>query len=225
MIFGNAQPTRSRRKRRPRGRGGAPGFTLIEAALTTVIVGTGVLAIVAAQQAYHQKNDWAAKSGSAMLLANEIRELTLTLPTANPLAAEDWTGPEAGEGGFDTGGTLVDGTNPGLIVQYNFNDLEDFVGDVDGNVSTLDFNPPINARQQVLGREDGIVISGGAEYNPWLNWTQRVTIENVGEENIGGFATFLGSTNMFRVTVTMLYARQPSDEPTAMTELRWIITQ
>jgi len=38
----------------------AKGFTLMEAALTTVIVGVGVLSIVEAQQAYHQKNDWAA---------------------------------------------------------------------------------------------------------------------------------------------------------------------
>ena len=56
------------------------GFTLIEAALTTVIIGTGVLAIVGAQQAYHQKNAWAQRTGTAMLLANEIREMTMPLP-------------------------------------------------------------------------------------------------------------------------------------------------
>ena len=40
------------------------GFTLIEAALTTAIVGTGVLSIMAAQQAYLRKNDWAQRAGT-----------------------------------------------------------------------------------------------------------------------------------------------------------------
>ena len=60
------------------------GFTLIEASLTTVIIGTGVLAILAAQQAYHRKNDWAQRTGTAVLLANEIRELTLPMPQHDP---------------------------------------------------------------------------------------------------------------------------------------------
>ena len=36
------------------------GFTLIESALATIIVGVGVLSIVAAQQSFHQKNSWSS---------------------------------------------------------------------------------------------------------------------------------------------------------------------
>jgi hypothetical protein len=225
MDFWNTQLTRSRRKRRPRGKGGAPGFTLIEAALTTVIVGTGVLAIVAAQQAYHQKNDWAAKSGTAMLLANEVRELSLTLPMQDPLSPEDWAGAEVGEGGFDDTNELIPPGDPGFVVRYNLNDLEDFVFNVSGNISSIDFSPPINARQQVLGREDGVVMQNGEENNPWLNWTQRVMIENVDEGDLGGFAYTLGSTNMLRITVTMLYQKPGATAPIPLTTLRWIITE
>lgn len=77
------------RRRRHQG-----GFTLIEAALTTVIVGTGVLAIVAAQQAYHQKNQWAKRAGTGMLLANELRELMATLPMRDPISQANHIGPE-----------------------------------------------------------------------------------------------------------------------------------
>ena len=58
-------PTRPRRRRRPVPRTRS-GFTLIETALATVIVGLGVIAIIAAQQAFHQQNgwprDWATRS-------------------------------------------------------------------------------------------------------------------------------------------------------------------
>ena len=73
------------------------GFTLIEASLTTIIVGTGVLAILAAQQAFHKKNDWAQRSGTAMLLANELREFTLSLPQHDPITGDTNMGPELGE--------------------------------------------------------------------------------------------------------------------------------
>lgn len=61
------------------------GFTLIEAALATVIVGVGVLAIVEAQQSFHRKNLWAVQSGVATRLGNEIREMTLNLPRHDPV--------------------------------------------------------------------------------------------------------------------------------------------
>jgi hypothetical protein len=112
--------------RAPRSR----GFTLIEASLTTVIVGVGVLSIVSAQQAYHQQNDIAVRMGTALMLANEIRELTLGLPQHDPIYGNATWGPETGET---------------TVAQYN--DLDDFAGS-NGTGTTI--TPPINALRQTI---------------------------------------------------------------------------
>lgn len=114
----------------PPGRGKA-GFTLIEAALATVIVGTGVLAMLAVQQAYHMKNSWAQRTGTAMLLANEIRELTLTMPLYDPIYGRTQLGPAEGQ------------------TSATFNDVCDFAGNiVNGQAEGTTLSPPINALRQ-----------------------------------------------------------------------------
>ena len=75
------------------------GFTLIEAALATVIIGTGVLAIVLAQQAFHKQNRWALKASTGMRLAGEIRELMMNLPRHDPVTGTETWGPEGNESG------------------------------------------------------------------------------------------------------------------------------
>ena len=50
------------------------GFTLVETALATVIIGTGVLAMISAQQVLLEKNNWSTMANTATLLGNEIRE-------------------------------------------------------------------------------------------------------------------------------------------------------
>jgi hypothetical protein len=52
-----------------------------------------VLAILAAQQAFHKKNDWASRNGTAMQLANELRELTMVLPKHDPFTGLANMGP------------------------------------------------------------------------------------------------------------------------------------
>ncbi len=175
------------------------GFTLIEAALTTVIVGTGVLSIVAAQQAYHQKNDWAQRSGTAMLLANELRELTMPLPVYDPITGQAFIGPEPGEAGID-----------------DYDDLDDFAGvSLDGGVTYpgLTFNPPIDA----LGRT----------INDLTGWTQQVTVEGVLEENIGSGVTLNPGTagTLTRLTVNVLYQGPNDPAPNSVTQLTWVAGQ
>ncbi len=174
------------------------GFTLIEAALTTVIVGTGVLAIVGAQQAYHQKNDWAQRTGTAMLLANEVRELTLPLPVFDPITGLAFVGPEPGE-------TTVD----------DYDDLDDFAGvSPDGGVTFpgLTFDPPIDALRRPIVDMPG--------------WSQSVTVVSVFEDDIASTAPIpLGTTPMLRLTVDVLY--QGPNDPSAqtITQLSWVIGQ
>lgn len=61
------------------------GFTLLETALATVIIGVGVLALVEAQQAFLRSNSWSTQAATATYLANEIRELTRKLPKHDPV--------------------------------------------------------------------------------------------------------------------------------------------
>ena len=70
------------------------GFTLIETALATVIVGVGVLAMVSAQMAFHQKNAWSTHASIATHLGNEIREMTWNLPRHDPVTGDAFWGPE-----------------------------------------------------------------------------------------------------------------------------------
>ena len=77
------QPAK-RRRRSPRHH----GFTLIETALATVIVGVGVLAMVSAQSAFHQKNAWAMHTSIATHLGGEIREMTWNLPQHDPVTGD-----------------------------------------------------------------------------------------------------------------------------------------
>src|SRR5205085_2463013 len=70
---------------RQRRQAGARGFTLIETALATVIIGVGVLALLEAQQAFMKSNDWSTQAATATYLANEIREMTRKLPRHDPV--------------------------------------------------------------------------------------------------------------------------------------------
>jgi len=171
------------------------GFTLIEAALTTVIVGTGVLAIIAAQQAYHMKNNWATRTTTGMLLANEVREMTLGMPLHDPITGKTNLGPEGDES------TVV-----------AFDDLDDFAGVVtSGQGAGTTFDPPINALRQDIGDLNG--------------WSQRVTVESVLPDYIdAAFTQNLGSTDVMRVTVDVFYQAPDKAAPEPITRLTWVVT-
>ena len=122
-----AERTNLSRKTRPRLR--TARFSLIEAALATVIGATGVLAIVSAQQAFHQKNGWAQRRGTAMLLANELRELKLPLRTHDLITGTQNMGVEANESVVnsddldDFTGTVTNGFGDGIMLDSQINVL------------------------------------------------------------------------------------------------------
>ena len=189
-------PTRpSKQGTHTRSRRQGAGFTLIEAALTTVIVGVGVLSILAAQQAYHKKNDWAQRTGTGMLLANELRELTLTLPMHDPITGDTNMGLEAGE-----------------LVPADYDDLDDFAGVVDenGNGAGIVFDPPINGLGQPVAEIDG--------------WSQQIRVENVLPDNISSiFTQPLGTTDLMRIVVTVRYQGPNDNQPMTMAQLGWVV--
>jgi type II secretory pathway pseudopilin PulG len=130
------------------------GFTLIETALATIIIGVGVLALVAAQQGFHQQNNWSTHASIALNLGNEIREMTLNLPQRDPVTGTLNWGPDAGE-------TFLG----------DYDDLDDFDGDGNGiRFSAADGNGPVNARREIISHMDG--------------WSQTVRVFNVNPLNI-----------------------------------------
>ncbi|HMB94431.1 MAG TPA: hypothetical protein VKK61_00165 [Tepidisphaeraceae bacterium] len=104
----------------------ARGFTLIEAALTTVIVGVGIVATMGLFAACSTQNIASSQMTTAMMLANNVHEAVVGLSFADPTSGHKIFGPEAGE----------------KLATYN--DIDDFDGS--------SFNPPIDAqRNKVVG--------------------------------------------------------------------------
>jgi len=125
------------------------GFTLIESALATVIIGVGVLAMVAAQEALHKKNEWSTHASIASQLGNELREMTFNLPRHDPVTNQAFWGIEPNESWVG-----------------DFDDVDDFDGDGDGlSFSATDGSGPINAQREVIPNMAG--------------WTQTVFVRNV----------------------------------------------
>ncbi len=108
------------RERAPRRR---RGFTLIESALVTIIVGTGVVAVMQLLAVGSVSTRQSQNLTTAVHLANQIHELSLGLAFADPADPTHW-GPSTGE----------------TLATY------DDVTDLDGQT----YSPPIDARRQTL---------------------------------------------------------------------------
>lgn len=189
------------------------GFTLIEAALATIIISTGVLSILAAQQAYHRKNQWANKSGTAMLLANEIRELTFGMPLHDPVTGRTTLGPESGE-------TTVS----------VYDDIDDFAGTVGADKTTAlgtvfiaadGDDVPTGAKRMI-----GPINALGSTIANMPGWSQHVKVMRVFDNDISStFARPLDdSGGVMRVTVDVLYQGPNESEAHVFGTLSWIVT-
>ena len=173
------------------------GFTLIEAALATVIIGVGVLAMISAQQAFHQKNQWSTNATIAMRLGNEIREMTLNLPPYDPVTGKSNWGPEANESALE-----------------DYDDLDDFDGeDGEGTVFSAALgNGPVNARREVIPNMDG--------------WSQTVLVSNVDPmsitENASNATPNAHVSDFLRVEVIVHYQGTYDTQPIEMTRVSWL---
>jgi prepilin-type N-terminal cleavage/methylation domain-containing protein len=102
------------------------GFTLIEAAVATMIVGVGILALVHAMASGTRVNQQGRNVTQAVFLAQEIREWTIRLPFNDPDPADAGKPPGS------------DGTNP-----------QTFVDDLD-DLMDVTYTPPRNANGQPI---------------------------------------------------------------------------
>ena len=227
------RPLRRRRRNRTARRN---GFTLIESALATVIVGVGVLAIVEAQQSFMTANAWSSQSATGTYLANEIREMMEPLSRHDPVTGiyigdegdlEGW-GPDAGEWSVE-----------------DFDDVDDFDGITfafDGTADIIDGDlpGPIDAFGAVIPEilADGTVVIGeDDEPMAMQGWTQEVRVTKVHPFN--AWRTFAPEAELdaetpiltglavdefpLRVTVTVRYQGPFDAEPMEITSVSWIV--
>jgi hypothetical protein len=127
-----------------------------------MLVGLSIAALVAANAALTKANGAGADLSTAEFLIGEITELTALLPVADPSGVLSF-GPETGE------------------VPANYNDLDDFDGDGDGQI----FSPPINSERSVL--------------NDCAGFSQHITVENV------------SPSDFEQVVVDIDYGKSPPD--------------
>lgn len=73
------------------------GFTLMEAALATVIIGVGVISVMTLLSALTSQNAAANQSTTAMLLATHVQEAMTGLPFNDSAYGSASFGPESGE--------------------------------------------------------------------------------------------------------------------------------
>jgi len=92
--------------------GSRQGFTLVEALVAVIIIGLGAAAIMLSAASNTRANDAGSKLTEAVLLAQELREWTLSLP---------FTDPDPGDQGNPPG---PDGSDP----QEFIDDLDDLMG-------------------------------------------------------------------------------------------------
>lgn len=224
-----------------RNRSDAQGFTLIESAMATVIIGVGVLAMVDAQSSFITANSWSSHAASGTYLANEIREMTRNLPKHDPVVGlfieEDGAAGILHGWGPDGGEVSVD----------DFDDIEDFDGITFSFQGTAGFDDgdlpgPINAYGEIIpditidGTESGSTTNGVFVGDAMYGWSQVVSVQKVDpfdpssvladnftEIPNGDFPGREVDEYPLRVTVSVFYQSATAIAPDLVTEVMWVV--
>ncbi|MFK7759578.1 MAG: prepilin-type N-terminal cleavage/methylation domain-containing protein [Phycisphaerales bacterium] len=217
------------------------GFTLIESAMATVIIGVGVLAMVDAQSSFITSNSWSSHAASGTYLANEIREMTRNLPKHDPVVGlfiED----------NDAGGVLHGwGPDAGEVNVDDFDDIEDFDGMTFTYLGTNGFADgdlpgPINAYGEIIpeitleGAETGTTVDDVFVGTPMTGWSQQVIVQkidpfdssvvradNFTEIADGDFPGRGVDEYPLRVTVRVFYQAANAINADLVTEVMWVV--
>lgn len=183
------------------------GLTLMETALTTVIVGLAVTALVKLVIATTQQDAISQRATAASLLAENVREMMAGLPFTDPAGGTTGFGPEAGE------------TSLGA-----FNDVDDF----DGFDSETRTDLPGGSPRGVVDAARRVIVDPTTAAVPaeLANFRQQIVVEPVDSTQ---FATVLPKTvvnrNVVRITVTVSYQAGGSGPWVAAATLRWLKTR
>jgi len=223
--------------RTPRSINRRRGFTLLETALSMVIILVGVVAMVEAHTGFVKLNRWSSHEATATYLANEIRERMRALPRHDPVTglftASGPSGPTVVGWGREAGETTVD----------DFNDCDDYdgvrFGDVPGTGVSTVFQGPIDAFGRVIPQTDdkgNVVVDSAGNAKPLPNWAQTVKVEKVSPYDFSKTRA-LGDTDAangsfpgrnvdqfpLRVTVTVWYLDPLDAAAKPAAQVSWIV--
>lgn len=243
-----ADPAAGGRTAGAKGRARGPrGFTLLEAALSTIIIGVGVLAVVEAQQSFLQRNAASNSGSTASYLAREIREMSHAyqrhdvdsggiyfLTDGDPTTFRGW-GPEPDEN-----------------AAADLDDYDDLDGAVFGEITDLpdDFTlgqrypGPIDGTGQVItqtlynGQTEMAEVDGQDELVPvsMRGWTQIVTVQKVeptditdpvansAQVEIDGEVVRPVDRYPLRITVRVLRQEDPNEAAEVVATTSWIVS-
>jgi hypothetical protein len=203
------------------------GFTLIEAALATVIIGVGVVAIIEAHTAFMRTNTWSSHAATATLLGIEVRELTRGLPRHDPVTGLSLV--QGPGGGMEVAGW---GPKASEVTVLDFNDVDDFDGAQFGNGGN--YPGPIDAFGNVIPHtlaDGSLLLDNNGVPLPLQGWSQTVVVEKVHphdftmvlpkehrslpERDVGDYP--------LRVTVIVEYQGPYDSAPAEVNRVTWIV--
>jgi prepilin-type N-terminal cleavage/methylation domain-containing protein len=193
------QPFRRRRALPPHH---ARGFTLIETSLALVIVGTGVLAALQLSGVCTNASTNAARTTTARMLADNIREAMAGLEFRDPTSGTKW-GAEVGE-----------------ETTASYDDVDDFDGfwvEATKSAPGTTHNPPIDSMRAPI---------------PKLSqYQQVVTVMPVDPNDLSGNSNEASPslpkgtyTGALRVRVRVQYLTAPGARPIDLYTMSWIRT-
>ncbi|MEO1128287.1 MAG: hypothetical protein AAFX05_01110 [Planctomycetota bacterium] len=216
------------------------GFTILETMLAMSIILVGVLSVIQAQRSFMFNNQWSSHAATANYLANEIREMTRTLPRHDRFSGGLYFSTPGDESTLSGWGLE---TNELLIADID--DLDDLDGAVFGTATdfpegftmTQRFTGPINAFGEVIdevmwdGSVETVELDGEVTEVAMRGWTQIVEVEKVdpwdyslavdlteNEANVRSVDEY-----PLRVTVTVLYQGVWTTEAPPITSVSWIV--
>lgn len=205
------------------------GFTLLETMLALIIIGLGVLAFVDAQASFARTNSWSSHASTAMLLANEVREMVRRLPRHDPVTGLYI---DAGNGNALVGWSLENGE----VTPRDIDDIDDLDGLQFGNGGNM--AGPIDANGDVVPAttlNGQVVLDANGFPVPLAGWSQRIVVDKVDPYNFNIIrnANYVQAAtsqlpgiavDQFPLKVTVIVEFQAVNDlnPREMTRVTWI---
>jgi type II secretory pathway pseudopilin PulG len=170
----------------------AHGFTLIEAALATIIVGVGIVSTMTLFAACTQQASASNQITTASMLANNVHEALAGLSFGDPTFGHQFFGPESGE-------TLA-----------TYNDIDDFDGSK--------FNPPIDAqRNRIANLSQYTQI-----VSVWPVFPNKLSANSTADTAKTPDISKTTYTGALRVRVRVMYQPTAAATPEEVYESSWV---